>query len=218
MIEDFSIGQIPLSKRLLKGTGDEDRIFRKRETNEGSMITDNGGKGMKDAVFTSFLEQQLDSGLRLAAESDLLELVPMDGTAPQRYIARFRCRGLVRTADGEIVEAEDFAVGITFPDDYLRCAKPASVITWLGPRNVFHPNISDRAPVVCVGRLSPGTELVDLLFQLFEMITWRKVTMREDDALNPAACVWARGHRDQFPVDTRPLKRRAGRIRVMEGP
>ena len=75
-----------------------------------------------------------------------------------------------------------------------------------------------RAPVVCVGRLSPGTELVDLLFQLFEMITWRKVTMREDDALNATACVWARSHRDRFPVDTRPLKRHAGRIRVMEGP
>jgi len=173
---------------------------------------------MGDAVFTSFLERQLDSGLRLTAESDLLDLVAMEGTPPQRYIARFRCRGLVRTTDGEVAEADDFAVGITFPDDYLRRADPARVVTWLGPRNVFHPNISDRAPVVCVGRLSPGTELVDLLFQLFEMITWKKVTMREDDALNAAACVWARSHRDRFPVDTRPLKRHAGRIRVLEGP
>jgi len=184
----------------------------------GLMGTGKGDEAMSDAIFTGFLERQLDSGMQLAAASDLLELAPVWGEPPQRYIARFRCRGLVRTTEGDIVEADDFAVGITFPDDYLRCADPARVVTWLGPRNVFHPNISDRAPVVCVGRLSPGTELVDLLFQLFEMITWRKVTMREDDALNPAACAWARNHRDRFPVDTRPLKRHAGRIRVMEGP
>jgi hypothetical protein len=190
----------------------------KRARNSGEMATGNGGKTMGDAVFTSFLERQLEGGLRLAAESDLLDLVPMGSAPPQRYIARFHCRGLVRTGDGEVVEADDFGVGITFPDDYLRRADPARVVTWLGPRNVFHPNISERAPVVCVGRLSPGTELVDLLFQLFEMITWKKVTMREDDALNPDACGWARSHRDRFPVDTRPLKRRAGRIRVMEGP
>lgn len=31
--------------------------------------------------------------------------------------------------------------------------------------------------------------------------------MREDDALNKPACVWARAHRDRFPLDRRPLKR-----------
>jgi hypothetical protein len=36
-----------------------------------------------------------------------------------------------------------------------------------------------------------------------------KVTMREDDALNRAACQWARQHPERFPVDRRPLKRRA---------
>ena len=103
----------------------------------GFMGTGNGGETMGDAVFTSFLERQLDSGLRLAAESDLLDLVPLDETPPQRYIARFRCRGLVRTSDGEVAEADDFGVGISFPDDYLRRADPVRVITWFGPRNVF---------------------------------------------------------------------------------
>jgi hypothetical protein len=32
--------------------------------------------------------------------------------------------------------------------------------------------------------------------------------MREDDALNKAACAWAREHQDRFPVDRRPLRRR----------
>jgi hypothetical protein len=48
--------------------------------------------------------------------------------------------------------------------------------------------------------------LVDLLFQCFEVITYQKVTMREDDALNHAACAWAREHQQRFPIDRRPLK------------
>jgi hypothetical protein len=84
------------------------------------------------------------------------------------------------------------------------------VLTWLAPRDIWHPNISADAPVICVGRLAPGTALVDLLYQLFEVITWNKVTMREDDALNRAACQWARRNGHRFPVDRRPLKRSAG--------
>ena len=33
--------------------------------------------------------------------------------------------------------------------------------------------------------------------------------MREDDALNQAACQWARANLARLPVDTRPLKRRS---------
>jgi hypothetical protein len=106
----------------------------------------------------------------------------------------------------QILEADQFEIGIWFPSDYLRRAEPAQVLTWLGPRNVFHPNISHRLPFICVGKLAPGTALVDLLYQCFEIITWQKVTMREDDALNPGACGWAREHRAGLPVDRRPLK------------
>jgi hypothetical protein len=74
---------------------------------------------------------------------------------------------------------------------------------------VFHPNISDKAPFICVGKLAPNTPLVDILYQCFEIITYNKVTMREDDALNTEACVWARENQHRFPIDRRPLKRRA---------
>ena len=100
-------------------------------------------------------------------------------------------------------------VGIGFHDGYLRAADPCRVLTWLWPRNVFHPNISDRAPFICVGHLVPGTSLVDILYQCFEIITYHKVTMREDDALNKDACAWARQNQHRFPIDPRPLKRRS---------
>ena len=163
-----------------------------------------------DKIFESFLQRQYEEGMALAASSDLLELFPAptsDGIPPQEYLARFRCKGLVRF-DGGIEEWDCFEVVIYFPADYLRNANGFQVLSWVYPAQVFHPNISDRSPFICVGRLAPGTSLVDILFQCWEIITYNKVTMREDDALNRQACAWARRNQEKFPVDTRPLKRR----------
>ena len=169
---------------------------------------------MNDKVFESFLKRQYEEGIALAASSDLLELYPISGDPPDRYIAKFRCKGLVRGRGEDAVEADHFEVGIWFPSDYLRRAEPFQVLTWLGPVDVFHPNISDRAPFICVGKLAPNTRLVDILYQCFDIITYNKVTMREDDALNRDACAWARMHQHRFPVDRRPLKRRALELEV----
>jgi hypothetical protein len=174
---------------------------------------------MTDAIMRNFLGRQREEALALSVASDLVTIAPLErpeGGPADRFFVRFACRGLVRTPDGLIVEAADFAVGIWFPENYLRTADPFRVLTWLGPRQVWHPNISDRAPAICVGRLAPGTSLVDLVYQCWEIITWNKVTMREDDALNLEACQWARSHLTRLPVDTRPLKRRAPAIRAAQ--
>lgn len=170
---------------------------------------------MADRILDGFLARQRQEGLALAAQSDLLSLQPIDD-ASDRYLAEFRCTGLVERGPGDVVEADRFLVGIHFPSSYLREVNPFRVLTWLAPRQVWHPNISATHPLICVGRLAPGTGLVDILYQVFEIVTWNKVTMREDDALNLAACQWARQHRDRFPVDRRPLKRRPLAVRIDE--
>ena len=166
---------------------------------------------MTDQVLKGWLRSQFEAGMRLAEQSDLLDLTPLNASFPERYIAHFRCKGLVRVDDGSISEADSFLVGIWFPEDYLRSRDPFlpyRVLTWLGPRGIWHPNISNKHPVICVGRLQPGTGLVQILYQVFEIITYNKVTMVESDALNTEACAWARRNKDRFPVDRRPLKRR----------
>ena len=168
---------------------------------------------MKDRVFESFLQQQFEEGMQLAGESDLLELTPLNGAHSQHYVATFHCKGLVCPQPGQVEEADLFRVGIFFPPDYLRRAETAEVLTWLGPANVFHPNIrcyelSTGLGLICGGRFPPGTRLVDLLYQCFEIITYNRVTMNENDALNHAACEWARRNRSRLPVDRRPLKSR----------
>ena len=162
---------------------------------------------MNDKIFEAFLRRQYEDGVALAEASDLLDLLPGPGQPPEAYVATFRCNGLVRTAQSDVTVTERFAVGINFPTDYLRRAEPIEIIRWLGPSEIFHPNVSNKLPVICIGRLVPGTPLVDILYQVFEIITWNKVTMREDDALNHEACVWARNNQHRFPIDTRPLKR-----------
>lgn len=172
---------------------------------------------MADRIFEAFLMRQLEEGAALAASSDLLELMPLESDAggpPDRYVATFRCKGLVRTEGAGVRECDFFQVGVWFPANYLREANPFEVLTWLGPREVFHPNIGDGAPFICVGRLNPGTPLVELLYRCFEIINYTRVTMREDDALNRAACAWARENRERFPLDRRPLKRRRLKLEV----
>jgi hypothetical protein len=158
-----------------------------------------------DKILEAFLRRQKIEGEELASASALLDLLPVASDPPHAYRATFQCKGLVRPAQSAVSVGDQFIVGINFPSDYLRRADTAQVLAWLKPVEVFHPNI--RAPFICVGKLVPGTPLVDILYQVFEIITYNKVTMREDDALNHEACAWARNNQNRFPIDTRPLKR-----------
>ncbi|MGH7201180.1 MAG: hypothetical protein ACREJB_11280 [Planctomycetaceae bacterium] len=165
---------------------------------------------MNDPIFASFLQAQSEQGMALAAQSDLLTLEPVrephalvEGI-PQAYVATFHCKGLVRERDGEVREADRFEVGIYFARDHLRTVRPEQVLTWLSPVNAWHPNI--RWPWICGGKIVAGVELVDLLYQCFEIITY--FNWASHDGLNADACQWARNHQDRFPIDRRPLKRR----------
>jgi hypothetical protein len=50
--------------------------------------------------------------------------------------------------------------------------------------------------------------LIDLVYRVFEVITFNNVTMEEPRALNPEACEWSRANLHRLPVDRRALKRR----------
>ncbi len=162
---------------------------------------------MSDLVFEAFLEEQFKGGMELADQSDLLDLTPVDR---DRYLAQFHCKGLIRNGSGEIVEADESLVGIWFPPDFLRGVDPYVVLTWLGPMNAWHPNI--RPPGICAGRVTPGTELVNLLYQCYEIITYHNWAAH--DALNRQASQWARNNQERFPIDGRPLKRRELQLTV----
>jgi hypothetical protein len=161
---------------------------------------------MQDKVFESFLRRQAEEGLALARSSDLLELMPLEDSPPCRYMARFAANGLVRSPGGDVVEATGCDIGIWFPPDYLRRVDVAQVFTYLGPPRPWHPNI--RPPFICL-HVTAGTPLVDLLYSLYELWTWN-LYYTGDEGLNHSAAQWARQQKPtRFPVDRRPLRRRA---------
>jgi len=170
---------------------------------------------MPDPILTAFLRKSHDAAMALCAASDRVVLFPAPGEVPQRYIAEFHCRGLVRHTSGQIVEGELFRVGIAFHDDYLKTRpNPIRLLTWLEPAaGIFHPNV--RAPYICAGNLRMGTDLVSILFQLYEIITYQKYATA--DPLDPVAAEFARANLARFPVDPRPLRRRAVKIEEVPG-
>ena len=169
---------------------------------------------MSDRVFEGFLKKQEEEGRTLARASDLVQLTPMDGPLPTHYVTTFYCKGLVVSPQGRVVEGERFVTGYYFPPDYLRVVQPAQIVVLFEPKRTWHPNI--RAPFICLGHIAPGTPLVELIYRTFELITYTKCTMREDNALNPEACAWARQNQLRFPLDRRPLKRRSIRMDTAE--
>lgn len=163
-----------------------------------------------DPVFAGFLRRQSEEGLKLAAASDLLQLRPVRGVPPYQYFARFSCKGLAQSRSGKVIEHDQWDIGIQFPPDYLRSpSHPGQVFAFLGTgarRDLqpWHPNIRDCW--ICM-EVTPGMPLVEILYGLFDLLTWRLYSTR-DEGLNHAASQFARQQPPgRFPVDRRALKR-----------
>lgn len=167
-----------------------------------------------DIVFNSWLERQYRDALALACASDVLRIAcEPDAQPPRQFIAQFDCPTMV--CNGECVtRVQGFAVHFHFPPEYLRV--PVGVghlINLIAPR-VFHPNVSH--PFICVGPVAPGTSLLELIYRVYEILSFQKFTPREDNALNRDACVWTRRHLDLLPLSRAPLKRRVASFSVTE--
>jgi hypothetical protein len=168
-----------------------------------------------DPVIHRWLEKNIAEAMALAAESDILKLRTIaraENAPPQHVIARFECRTYILKHNGEVGTSDHAAVGIYLPDHYLRQANAYEVLTWLTPKNAFHPNI--RGSAICVGErfFKPGTPLVELIFQLYSIVSFQKWAAHAP--LNDAAAQWSRSHGDMLPADPRPLKRRAIQLDV----
>lgn len=170
---------------------------------------------MNDKVFASWLTRQYEEAMALASASDVLTIVPESGVSPPaRYLVHVQCPTLIKSGT-EVIETRGYGVAIQFPNDYLRAVpNPAQIIALLKPWDVFHPNV--RPPFICLGHIGPGTGLRELVYQVYDIFSFRKLTPREDDALNHEACVWARQHMARFPLLAPPLRRRSVAFTISE--
>lgn len=158
-----------------------------------------------DPVYEHFMQRQLQEGMGLAEGSDLLRL-HVAPVAPPHFVAEFLCNGLVSDGNGEVTIANEFPVGIWFPPDYLRRADPFEMLRSFRA-DVWHPNVSREHPLICIGNIVPGTDLIDILHRLFDIFSYQEYNPNEFNSLNKAACAWARRNQHRFPVDSRGLRR-----------
>jgi hypothetical protein len=165
-----------------------------------------------DKIFNSWVEKAIAEALALADSSDRLEIFQLNRST---IIAHYSCRGLVLSDKGRVEEHDNFVIGFHLADDYLRRATDSmQILSCISPQNFFHPNVRGR--VCCIGKVNPGTSLVELLHRAYELISWQEVAPNEHVALNPAACSFARNHPERIPVDDRPLKRRPASFQLGE--
>jgi len=105
---------------------------------------------------------------------------------------------------------------IHFPMDYLRSVDPylyLRVVTVLHP-DFFHPNIRIPQGWVCLGHnFQPGTPLADLIYHLYEIVTYQNTTVDERDAYNTEACRYLRLHKT-MKISAPPLFRKDLKLNV----
>lgn len=165
---------------------------------------------MSDSVFDRFIQRQAEEGAKLAESSDLFALTPLFG---RRFVAEFRCKGLARV-HGRVVEHDYWAIGIRFPEDYLRRAVDvAEVLTFLGPQEPEPWHVNIRPPFICM-HVAPGAPLVEIVYGLYDLLTWALYSTA-DNGLSSSCAQWARNQPPgRFPTDRRPLKRRRIALQV----
>jgi ubiquitin-protein ligase len=126
---------------------------------------------------------------------------------PEKYMIRFKCKGLWRQDNGSIAEAPYHLMEVVFGADYP--SKPPTFV-WLTP--IWHPNL--RRPYICLeGRPFAVGWTLDLIVQeVGRLVQYQSYNV--NDPLNHEAAEWAKQNADRFPVDDRDLL--DSRIRVAE--
>jgi hypothetical protein len=143
-----------------------------------------------DRVYRTFLENTHTEALALEAKSSVLRLQAVPPLPSSRYQLRFDVPHLRRTDEGTV----DAASGpvhclLHFPSDYLRSVDPKLYlkVAFLLTPEFVHPNVREGSICLGVG-FEPGTPISGLVWQVYEIVTYRNCTVDERNALNPEAC------------------------------
>jgi ubiquitin-protein ligase len=85
-------------------------------------------------------------------------------------------------------------VEITLPAEYPKM--PPTARTVAGDV-VFHPNFN-AAKICLADHWSPSFQLVDIVREIGELLTWQKFNIRSP--LNAVAAEWSQQHMDEIPL------------------
>jgi hypothetical protein len=172
-----------------------------------------------DSILSEFLHRNYAEARALAAQSAVLTVCSPPGQPlPTHILCAFHGIPYLRKRSDSTVETVpdgEILVGVHFPPDYLRSTDRAlylKLISLLSPPSFFHPNV--HAPVLCPGvQLTPGLPLVALLWHIFDIVSYRNLTLDERNALDHQACRYLRQHPEVL-AQLRPPPLRRRRLQV----
>jgi len=141
----------------------------------------------------------------LAANSDLIEVEPKEGSPPTKYLVTFKCRGMMlRPNNGKPCLTANHVMEIYLPAGIPGYPNEAPYVTCLTPH--FHPNISQENNMVCIGIERDWESSLDiawLVTHIADMITYRVYGFEKP--YNKEAVKWAKANEAKLPLDNRPL-------------
>ena len=146
----------------------------------------------------SVRDRRLESdyrALRATFEAEDLVEIRAVGTAPfEKYMIVYKVPSLRLNSTGQPMRVDATVVEITLPSDYPRM--PPTARTVAGDV-VFHPNFN--ATKICLAdHWSPSFQLVDIVREIGELLTWQKFNIRSP--LNATAAEWSQQHLNEIPL------------------
>lgn len=149
------------------------------------------------------MKNDFEEMLRLKSESTIIDF-QTTGNPPHQYQIRFQCPGITAGQDSKPMVIQEHRCQITLGAQYP--SQPPDV-TWLTP--IFHPNIKLQA--VChSGQWAPSWSLAEFVSELADMARYVKYNLQSP--LDKKAAEWARMNQHMFPLDSRPIRDRAGKV------
>ena len=175
-----------------------------------------------DLVYRTFLTNTLVDALDIDSRSDVLRLVPNPQTPPTAYLCMFDVPYLRRLPAGTVAAcAGPVVCFIGFPQDYLYSADPhlylrvASVLT----PDFVHPNVAPHGAVCLGAAFRGGTTMSALIWELYEIVSYRNCTVDERNAFSPEACRLIRANGSLLrKLGAGPLFRKKRRLQVTVRP
>ena len=162
-----------------------------------------GDEPIFDTVTKDFLRVGYHELKDRTRRGGLLDFASLGQNHPWLYRLAFRTRGLIRDAEGEILNVDRHVAALRFLPEYLGEANQFEMLRLVEPAHgTFHPNISPGG-AICV-EIYAGQPLVEICQSLHDLFRWRLRQYDERDALNQDACAWGRENIDR-PIDDRPL-------------
>ncbi|MFM1951210.1 MAG: hypothetical protein RJA33_4 [Actinomycetota bacterium] len=146
----------------------------------------------------SVRDRRLESdyrALRATFEAEDLVEIRAIGTAPfEKYMIVYKVPSLRLNSTGQPMRVDATVVEISLPADYPRM--PPTARTVAGDV-VFHPNFN-AAKICLADHWSPSFQLVDIVREIGELLTWQKFNIRSP--LNATAAEWSQQHLNEIPL------------------